>query len=207
MSSVMRPRGPLPPSVYWRRRLIALAVLVVLIVIVSVIIASASQNGSKPSGGTGGGQTTGTNSSTTAATGACDPAKLTLTADTDKSEYAAGENPQLWFTLESKTATCTLQLTATSTTYVISSPSGTGSETYWTSADCKQTSTATAAPSTITLKAGTPQDSTTKFTWDRTHSKSGVCTGGTAIVLNGQASFDFTVKLGDLTATKRIYLN
>src|SRR5262245_10729197 len=34
MSNVVSPRGPLPPRVYWRRRLVTLAVLVGIVVLV-----------------------------------------------------------------------------------------------------------------------------------------------------------------------------
>jgi len=212
MSSVVHPKGPLPPQVYWRRRLIVIGI-VVLVVIVIAIIAWPRGNAA-PSGGdtgtSGSSQTpgaTGTPSAgpTGAAGDACDPTKVQLTADTDKTEYAAGELPQLWLTLENKSAhDCVMQIGGEDMTYVITSPSGDTDEVYWTTADCADPNTAS---SSVTLKPGVPVESSSKVTWNRVRSTPGNCEATGDAVGSDGASFDFTVKLGDLSAKKRIYLS
>lgn len=217
MSGVVHPKGPLPPSVYWRRRIVVLVLVVVVIVVISLIVGAVARGGSGGSDSPspvdttepdGTASTTPTPSATigqaTTAEGECDPAKLTLTADTDKSEYGTGELPQLSFTVENKSAsTCELSLTVP--IYTISSPSGDTSEQYWTSADCPANSDA--EPVTVELAPGVPVASSEVRTWSRTRSVPGDCSGtGLEQVGTGGASFDFTVTIGDLSATKRFYL-
>jgi len=211
MSSVMHPKGPLPPQVYWRRRLIVLG-LIVLVIVVIVIIAWPRGTGQPAAAGTTAGATSTPGSTDTPAPGetsaagdACDPTKIELTADTDKTEYASGEFPQLWLTLENKSAhDCVMQIGGEDLTYVITSPSGDTDEVYWTSADCADPNTAS---NPVTLKPGVPVESNSKVTWNRVRSTPGNCEATGDQVGTGGASFDFTVKLGDLTATKRIYLS
>lgn len=205
MSSVVRPKGPLPPKVYWRRRLIVIAVLVAIIVILVLIFVPRGSTAPGRTPSTTGSETSGPLATPTpTAGGACDPSRVTITADTDKTEYAAGELPQMWFTLENKTSQpCTMQIGASDSTFVMSSPSGSGDETYWTTADC--TKSEEPAPVTVTLKPGIPEESQ-KVTWPRARSTPGDCTLTEPQVGGDGASFDFRVTLDGLTAMKRIYL-
>ncbi len=204
----MRPKGPLPPKVYWRRRLIVIGIAVAVIIVIVII---AIPKGSSPNPGSTSNpgdipsitSPTGTPTISPTAGGDCDPAKVTLTADTDKSEYAAGELPQLWLTLENKSAQpCTIGVGGDQVTFTITSPSGNGDETYWTTADCSDPSPA----ASVTLKNGVPVESSAKTTWPRTRSTPGDCIATAPQVGSDGASFDFTITLGKLTATKRIYL-
>ena len=200
----MQPRGPPPPKVYWRRRLLVIGVLVAVIIVI-VIIALPKGGSAKPSpsSSTGGTSAIGTPAPTSTTGGECDPAKVTLTADTDKSEYAAGELPQLWLTLENKSAQpCTMQIGGEMMTYVITSPSGDADEVYWTTADCSNPNTTTVP---VTLKPGVPVPND-KIAWPRTRSTPGDCAVTAPQVGADGASFDFKVTLGELTATKRFYL-
>ncbi len=208
MSSVAHPKGPLPPQVYWRRRLIVIGVIVLIIVVIVIIVVARGGGGSPTPGSS---QTPGPSSTAGAdATpgGDCDPSKLELTADMDKDDYASGEQPQLWFAITSHaTASCTLNVVPTSVVYTISSASGSGQETYWTSADCA--GNATPAPSQpVTLKPGVPVESSTKATWNLTRSSAGDCTGTgqTPLTFDSQVSFTFTVALDSLSATKQFFI-
>ncbi|HWL01407.1 MAG TPA: hypothetical protein VNQ52_03435 [Microbacteriaceae bacterium] len=205
MSSVVRPRGPLPPKVYWRRRLVVIAILVAIIVVLVIIFIPRGEAAPGPTASTADSEVTGPLATPTpTAGGECDPSRVTITADTDKTEYAAGELPQLWFTLENKTSQpCTMQIGAADSTFVLSSPSGSGDETYWTTADCAATEES--APVTVTLKPGIPEESQ-KVSWPRARSTPGDCTLTEPQVGGDGASFDFHVTLDGLTATKRIYL-
>ncbi len=206
----MRPKGPLPPRVYWRRRLIVIGIAVAVIIVIVLIIAAIARGGapkpgssSNPGGSSADVFPTGEPTISPTAGGTCDPAKVTLTADTDKSEYAAGELPQLWLTLENKSAQpCAIGVGGDQVTFTITSPSGSGDEVYWTTKDCSDPSPA----ATVTLKNGVPVESSTKTTWPRTRSTPGDCIATAPQVGSDGASFDFTITLGTLTATKRIYL-
>ncbi|MBO9577845.1 MAG: hypothetical protein J7480_03635 [Microbacteriaceae bacterium] len=145
-----------------------------------------------------------TPSPTTTAGGACDPSRVTITADTDKNEYAAGELPQLWFTLENKTSQpCSILIGDTDMVYAITSPSGSGDEQYWSTADCAKTEQP--APVAVTLKPGVPVPSD-KISWPRTRSTPGDCAATEPLVGAEGASFDFSVSVAGLSATKRFYL-
>jgi len=207
MSSVVRPKGPLPPKIYWRRRLVVLAILVAIIVILVIVFVprgGGAEPGDTPS--TTGSETLDPLATPTPTTGGeCDPARIAITADTDKTEYAAGELPQLWFTLENKTSQpCTIEIGSADSTFALTSPSGSGDETYWTTADCAAAAEE-ATPVTVTLKPGVPEESQ-KVSWPRARSTPGDCTLTEPQVGGDGASFDFTVTLDGLTATKRIYL-
>ena len=206
MSSVARPRGPLPPKVYWRRRIVVLAILLALILI--LVIVFWPRGGTPAPGPTSTGGSTSTSAPTPSpagtAGGTCDPSRLAMTADTDKTEYAAGELPQLWFTLENKTSqACTMEIGGADMTYVITSPSGSGDEQYWSTADCMTTEAA--APVLVTLRPGVPVPSD-QLSWPRTRSTPGDCAATEPQIGGEGASFDYTVTLGTLTATKRFYL-
>ncbi len=205
MSSVVHPKGPLPPKVYWRRRLVVLGIaVVVIVVLVLIFIPRGGAPNPGSTGGTGeiGGGATPTPTTTPGA--ACDPTRVALTADTDKTEYAAGELPQLWFTVENKTSQpCAIEIGGEDMVYALTSPSGSGDEMYWTTADCTKTETVVGTP--VTLKPGIPVPND-KISWPRTRSTPGDCAATEPLVGADGASFDFTVTLGSLTATKRIYL-
>lgn len=205
MSSVVRPKGPLPPKVYWRRRLVVVALLVAIIIVLVIIFIPRGQAepGATPS--TASSEVTEPVATPTpTAGGVCDPSRITITADTDKTEYAAGELPQLWFTLENKTSQpCTIEIGAADSTFALTSPSGDSEETYWTTADC--TTTEDPAPVTVTLKPGIPEESQ-KVSWPRARSTPGDCTLTEPQVGGDGASFDFRVAVDGLNATKRIYL-
>ncbi len=206
----MHPKGPLPSQVYWRRRLLVIGIIVLVIVVIVIIIAARGGGSPAPTespGSSAPGSSAPSDEATGASGDACDTSKVKLTADTDKDEYGSGELPQLWLTLENDSAQpCVMQVGGAALTYIISSPSGTGDEVYWSSADCANAASTPANP--VTLKPGVPVESSAKVTWPRTRSTPGDCTGtGKDQVGSDGASFDFAVHLGDLSATKRIYLS
>lgn len=158
MSQVSR---PLPPSVYWRRRLVVLGGLLVIIVVVSLIIV-----------GPGFGQGGATEAPPTEVVEVeeppdCMPGQLELTARTDKLRYAAGEQPQLWFTVKNiSTTECTLSAGTDIQRYVITS----GPDQIWASDDCQTMRTPYRTP----LKPG-EEDGNPPIPWDRTRSTPETC--------------------------------
>jgi len=211
----MGPRRPLPRSVYVRRRIV---VVVIAIVVIGLLIWAFAPKGGTPTAAatnetpgtdsTGGATASGPGDSATGADGPeCDPSRIAITANTDKTEYQAGEAVQMTLTLtNNSSADCIIAAGTDQQSFIITSPSADGDETYWTSTDCQTD----AQPQNVTLKPGIPVP-TPALAWDRHRSIAGDCDPAVIearpVVGGGGASFDLTVKLGDLTSTKhRFYL-
>ncbi|EAR25779.1 hypothetical protein A20C1_07863 [marine actinobacterium PHSC20C1] len=204
MSTFRNPVGPQSSNVYWRRRLIVglglLAVLAIILLIVFGPKASTDPNTSSPS------ETSATESNTPAATDStgstiCDPAKLTLEAITDASSYAAGENPQLSFSLKSTmTEPCVIEAGSDIQEFVITS----GSDEIWNSKHCQTGGEA----GTVVLQPGVPVQSSS-IEWDRTRSATDTCESDRPIVTADGASYHLAVSVGDIAAesTKQFLLN
>jgi len=217
----MGPRRPLPKSVYARRRI---AVLVVVVAVIGLLAwafwpkggsAAATGPGAGPEASSASGlessdapTAVGPGDSATSASGdACDPSKIAITANTDKTQYQSGEQVQMSLTLTNNSSKdCVIAAGTDQQVFTITSPSATGDDVYWTSTDCQTDET----PQNVVLKAGVPI-STPPITWDRHRSQLGDCDPASIaarpIIGSGGASFDLTVKLGDLTSAKhRFYL-
>jgi len=118
--------------------------------------------------------------STAVAAPACTNGDLSVEAVTDKTEYAAGEIPQLSIALTNTgAADCTINVGTSAQSFTITS----GSDVWWRSTDCQT------EPSdmVVTLAAGQTVQSATPLPWDRTRSSVSSCdspdrqraTGGT----------------------------
>ena len=197
MSSLRSPTGPLPKSVYWRRRAVLLVVLLAIIAIIA-IIAWPRGGGATPSPAPGAGAGSGATSSppTAGATGGpvdgdvCDPSKIDITAETDASNYDAGVNPQLWLTITSRQTTeCVLSAGTDVQEYRITS----GDELIWSSVDCQVDPVAFEQ----ILKPGVPV-SAPPITWDRTRSSPDTCDAEREPVIAEGASYHLEVTVGDL---------
>ncbi|MDM4761632.1 hypothetical protein QT381_01240 [Galbitalea sp. SE-J8] len=194
MSTFRHPVGSQPPNVYWRRRLVVgIGALVVLIVILLIVFV--------PKGGTPATQHTSnppTDPSTSATAPACAADALTVTASSDKAKYAAGELPQLSYTVTNNgAAACTIDADPTKQEFLITS--GKQKEKYWSSKDC-QTDAATAVP--YTIEAGKDVSSSVPVEWDRTRSSTTTCDGGRTAVPSG-ATYQLTITI-DGVASKPI---
>jgi hypothetical protein len=150
VSTVLRPVGPLPPGVYWRRRALLLLALIVIIIVIAVSC----------SGGGGGKPTANPNprptASTTPTAGPCAPTALKLTLSTDATTYAVGATPTFIgaFTNTSAT-TCKLTLSPANETWTVTS-----GPTVWTNAHCQRSQLA----HTKTIRPGGSR--TVSFQWD-----------------------------------------
>jgi hypothetical protein len=196
MSSTRNPVGPLPPSVYRRRRLmVGLAVLAVIVIIVLIFVRPGSAEGE-------GDETAPTESTAetdavtepsvapepdTAEDGSCRPSKVTVEALLDKEAYGAGEQPQISMRFTNIGATpCNLDVTPTRQILEI----GSGDDQYWVSSDCQ----APADPLIIPLAPNDPQQ-TAAIAWDRT--RSSPCDSSTQQVPAGDATYYLQVRLGE----------
>ena len=187
MSTFRNPVGPQSSNVYWRRRLIVGLALLAVIVIVLLILFQ-PRNGTAPTP-----NTTKTNTQSlppSTPDEACAAGAVEVTAATDKTSYAAGENPQITLTLTNvSSAACTINAGTTQQEYLITS----GEELYWNSTDCQ--TAATDAP--VILEPNDPK-STAPIVWDRTRSAPTTCEADRAKVPAGGASYHLNINFGDL---------
>lgn len=118
MSSLLRPVGPHPPSVYWVRRGLSLAALVIVI---ALIAWACGHSSSSPSG-----QGSPHASATPATSGPvrCAAPNVTLTVTTDAVSYPVGQTPRLIGRLTNAgSSTCVLRLApATEIWQIVSGP-------------------------------------------------------------------------------------
>ena len=106
MSTIRNPVGPLPPQVYWRRRIVVgiVALAVLLIIVLIIVRPGAGDPADQPTP-----EPTTTESSEPGASGdetatdgdvaACTAAQVTVTAVTDATSYPAGQQPLLSLTV------------------------------------------------------------------------------------------------------------
>jgi hypothetical protein len=198
MSSLREPVGPLPPQVYWRRRIVVGLGLLAVIVIIVLIIA---RPGAEPTGSNQPRPGAATESPTAepgdpAGTGgpaACTPAQVTVEAVLDADSYPAEVQPMLSATLTNTGAEpCIATVGSDVQEYVITS----GSDRIWSSKDCQTDP----APAQITLAPGTPI-STTSFAWQRFRSSpGGACDGERTAAIGGGATYRLTVTIGEFVS-------
>lgn len=188
----MHPKGPLPARVYWRRRITVLAILAAIILVVAIIVWPRGGEATPGAGGTP--DPTDTSLITPVPTdtgGPCDPAKVSITPVTDKDTYDSGELPQIWMTVENKSASaCTIQFGTDVQRLWITS----GDEPYWQSSDCQ----VDPQPYVQTLLPGVPVE-TPHISWDRTRSSTESCDAqGEPQVSADGASYHLHAAAGDI---------
>ncbi|TQK17780.1 hypothetical protein FBY40_0258 [Microbacterium sp. SLBN-154] len=124
----------------------------------------------------------------------CVPGDLLVEAVTDKTEYAAGENPQLSIRLTNNGDACTLNVGTTGQVFTVMS----GNDTWWKSTDCQ------AEPSDlmVLLEENQVVTSAAPITWDRTRSSVETC-GATErqAAPAGGASYHLYVSIGGVNST------
>lgn len=179
----MQPSGPLPPAVYWRRRIIVLGILVIIIASL-VTLFSALFGGGSPTA-------TPTDGATSAAVQACNSKDITLTANTDQESYAEGELPKLSMTITNTgDVACSLEVGTDKQKYVIMS----GTDMIWDSTVCQNGS----EPYTTTLDPDVPVD-VPPVEWGRARSDD--CDSGTEAI-GGGASYQLSVYVGDVQSSE-----
>ncbi|MCD2497896.1 MULTISPECIES: hypothetical protein [Microbacterium] len=213
------PRRRQSPAVYRRRRLAVLLVLLVVVAAVVVLIWQPWRTGAATPDATAPVTTPDTGDSPPPATDAaatdtpttdpstpaeptstepqaCTAAQVSVSAATDKDQYAAGENPQLTLTLTNTSAgPCTLDVGTALQVFSISS----GSDVYWRSTDCQANPTNQAA----TIEAGQSVSSQTPVIWDRTRSDPATCDDpNREVAPAGGASYHLSVSIGGIASTE-----
>ncbi|TXK19069.1 hypothetical protein [Homoserinibacter sp. GY 40078] len=182
--------GRLPASVYRRRRVVVgLAALAVIAIIVLLLIPRGGDEPTTPDPTTPSGSGTPSAESTEPAdAAACDPADITLTPVTDKSEYQEGEFPMISMTIvNSGTEACSFDVGTDAQLYSIVS----GSDPIWNSRDCQSES----APQEMVLEPGV-ETNTTPFEWGRVRSGTDNCGDDRPLVTAEGATYRLSVALG-----------
>ncbi|QEO15092.1 hypothetical protein FLP10_12205 [Agromyces intestinalis] len=202
MSTNRTPQGRVSPAVYRRRRLVVLLGLVAVIVAIVLIVVrpGASQGEPASKGGpAAANETEAPPSSTEPATAIpteptaadgdpCEPDQVLVEAVTDRTEYAADQQPQLSVTITNTgTNACVLNAGTTAQVFTIRS----GEEQYWVSTDC-QTDQVDAE---VLLAPGTPISSSVPIIWDRTRSSPDTCDQPREAVPAGGASYHLDVSV------------
>ena len=166
MSTIRKPVGPQPSGVYWRRRLLAVLGLVAIITIIVLILVRPGSGGTPAASSTPSASDATVAEPSTAPTPAavegapCDPAVVSVNAAIDTNSYAAGQLPQLSFSITNTSGTsCSFNVGTTQQTFVITS----GEEQYWSSKDCETGP----IDSDLLLEPNTPVTSAA-IPWDRT---------------------------------------
>ncbi len=181
MNAFLEPAGPLPPSVYWRRRAIVL-VLAILVFSGGWTLFTAFNAGTTATPAAS--QTPGT-------VVACNSTDIALRAEANQESYAEGEFPQFSMTITNAgTTACTLQVGTDKQKYVIMS----GSDLIWDSTVCQ------IAPQPFSQVFEAGQTLTTDAVeWGRARSDN--CDSGTPAV-GGGASYQLTVYVGEIQSTE-----
>lgn len=184
--------GREPRSVYVRRRLWVLAGLVAVIAIIALVIwKPGSTSGAEPDP-TPVTKSTSSPSPTPSASpgeaGECADDAVVVEALTDKSNYVAGELPQLSLRITNTSdSACSINVGTAAQVFTITS----GTDTYWTSTDCQ----VEPADAIVELAAGQSVESTAPIAWDRTRSSPSTCEGDRPAVPAAGASYHLSTSV------------
>lgn len=187
MSTFRDPVGPKPAKVYLRRRLVVLAVLLAVITVVVLVIV-------KPGSGAGAPDANKVSLPTDLAAqsapspnlkegdvAACQPGQLQVTPGTDQTDYAEGEQPQLFLSVvNAGTDPCSADLGTANMEFTVSS----GDDQVWRSVDCQ------VEPEALAVILDPDQAVQTEpIAWDRTRSSAESCDITREAVAAGGASY------------------
>ncbi|PPF21471.1 hypothetical protein [Rathayibacter rathayi] len=193
------PPRRLPSRVYRRRRAGVLLALVVLVTGLAVVVAMLPRAGASDSASSPTPTValptlypTTTPQATPGAAPACTADSVAITAVTDATSYAPGEDPQLSLSLTNTSSTdCVIDAGTSKQVFTITS----GSERIWTSTDC-QTG---AVDLSVLLQAGRSVTGSA-LTWDRTRSSADTCSGGREAVPAGGAAYNLSVSVAGIAS-------
>ena len=192
----MHPVGPLPPRVYWARRIGLLAVVLIVVAVVAV----SCSGGSSPARPSGSPTASPTPSATTTrpvakTVAACTNADLSITVSTDATTYAAGVLPHLTVAIRNVgSGTCRFADTAATRAWSIFS----GPDQVWSNDGCSTSAPVivrTLAPSGV-VRHG--------LVWDR-HRSGPRCTTSDATADPGTYRLYVTVR-GERSAAAIFHL-
>jgi hypothetical protein len=213
--SLVNPRGPLPPEVYWRRRLALLGALVLVLIVAAYSCSRGDAKGATPVAKTSGAPPTtsppsetpkptpkasATPKATAKPTPTANPAALCpdaaigVAATADRKRYGASQRPVLTLTVTNKgKVACTRDLGQQARELRLTS----GNDRVWSSDDCSPGGTA----DRVVLKPG--EKRTFTVTWSRRRSKPD-CPGGQPVAKPG--AYRVIGRLGKIEAPGTAFL-
>lgn len=128
-----------------------------------------------------------------ASAAACTSANITVHAVTDRTTYAAGEDPKLSIRLVNHGPACTMNVGTATQVFTIAS----GADTWWRSTDCQSHATDTV----VTIEAGQTVTSTQPLVWDRTRSSVATCQAkNRPAAPAGGATYRLSVSIGGIAS-------
>lgn len=201
--ALLHPRGPLPPGVYWRRRLVTLGVVVLVLFVLLRACGSdgggtarvepsetpsASATAARPTTSASARPTAAATSA--AAVGPCPDTAIEVTARADGQTYPPSRRPILTIGVANKgTVACTRDVGQAAREIVVTS----GNDRVWSSDDCSPGGGA----QVVTLQPGAAP-LTFSVTWSRKRSESG-CPAGTETA--GPGTYRVTGRFGQVVST------
>jgi hypothetical protein len=194
---VTPPPRRLPSRVYRRRRAGLLLALVVIVAGLAVVLSllprmtgSDAEPSPTPTVALPTLYPTTSPGATPGAAPACTADSVAVTAVTDATSYAPGEDPQLSLSLANISSTdCVIDAGTSGQVFTITS----GSDPVWTSTDCQTNGSSLE----ILLQAGTSVTGSA-ITWDRTRSSPDTCSGGREAVEGGGAAYNLSVSVAGI---------
>lgn len=194
MSTFRDPVGPKSAKVYLRRRLVVLAILLAVVTVIVLVIV-------KPGSGSGAPDANKVSLPTDLAAqsaqsaepkegdiAACKPGQLNVTPGTDQTDYAEGEQPQLFLSVvNSGTDPCSADMGTAGMEFTVSS----GDDQVWRSVDCQT------EPESLPVILDPDQAVQTEpIAWDRTRSSAETCDITRDAVAAGGASYHLRATVG-----------
>lgn len=161
---VLRPTGPEPAGVYWRRRAVVLLALVLVIVLLVVVIRALAGGPDSPGSDPSPSQSSTTASASTG-TEACAENAIGVQLTADATDYPAGAQPLFTATM-TNTGSVPCLLDAGARQIVVTS----GSDRIWASTDCGEAES-------IQLLLAPDQADQRQNQWDRSRSDEACSTG------------------------------
>lgn len=160
---VLRPTGPEPAGVYWRRRAVVLLALILVIVLAVVVVRALSGGDDTPASDPSPSQSTTTTEST--GTEACAEGAIGVQLTADATDYPEGAQPLFTATM-TNTGSVPCLLDAGARQIVVTS----GSDRIWASTDCGEAES-------IQLLLAPDQADQRQNQWDRSRSDEACSTG------------------------------
>ncbi|HEX8001904.1 MAG TPA: hypothetical protein VF519_04335 [Mycobacteriales bacterium] len=197
--ALLHPRGPLPPSVYWRRRLVTLGVAFVLLALLFTTCGGDGKPGvvtpstSPSAAASPTGQPTGrpaASATATAALAPCPDSGVVVSARADAQTYPASRRPILTIGVANKGAVpCTRDVGQAAREIIVRS----GNDRVWSSDDCSPGG----GSQVVTLQPGAAPV-TFSVTWSRKRSAAGCPAGAEAA---GPGTYRVTGRFGQVVST------
>lgn len=197
MSSVMKPVGPQPPNVYWRRRALAIVVLVVVLALliwgITALIGAftgGDEQTTQPSAGASATAAASSSPSGSPSAGgaACTARDVQVVATADSRTHKVGDTAQIGMTITNGSdKACRMDVGSSALTILVTS----GSDQIWSSDDCE----ADSRSNMVDIDAGQAMESSVPWKTERSGAN---CETGLPSIRPG--TYQVVAKAGEITS-------